>query len=89
MTHACRRFAALAVILLALGALAAGCSSMQSAEQRADQDAERCKAGGRQPDSKEFKDCVIRLETERQTRVQARHREMMERSIAPPITRGQ
>jgi hypothetical protein len=89
MTHACRRSVALAAVLLALGALAAGCGSMQSAEQRAEQDAERCKAGGREPDSKEFKECVTRLASDRDARVQARHREMMERSMAPPITRGQ
>jgi hypothetical protein len=60
-----------------------------SSEQRAERDAERCAASGYQPKSDAYADCVTRLGTERDARVQTRHREMLEKSIAPPISRGQ
>ena len=77
----------LAVLPLALTVLLGACT--MSASQRADRDAERCAASGYQPKSDAYADCITRLGTERDARVQARHREMMERSMAPPLSPGQ
>ena len=67
-------------ILLALGALVAGCSSPQQLAQR---NTDRCAARGLQPGTDAFNDCVVALETERDVRTRSRHREMMERSNVP------
>ena len=68
--------------VLILGALLANCA--MSAEQRAQRDNERCAARGLQPNTDAFSNCLTALETERQTRSDTRHREMMERSNVPP-----
>jgi hypothetical protein len=77
----------LAMLPLALTVLVGACT--MSAEQRADRDAERCAASGYQPKSDAYADCVTRLQTERDSRVRARHQEMLEESVAPPLSRGQ
>jgi hypothetical protein len=68
------------ILPLALCLLLAGCAS---ATQLAQRDSDRCAARGYQPNTDEFKDCIVRLETERTVRTDVRHREMMERSSAP------
>jgi hypothetical protein len=68
------------ILVPALCLLLAACAS---ATQLAQRDGDRCAARGYKPDSDEFKDCVVRMETERSVRTDARHREMMERSSAP------
>ena len=68
------------ILPLALCLLLAGCAS---ATQLAQRDGDRCAARGYQPNTDKFKDCIVRLETERQVRTDARHREMTERSSAP------
>ena len=65
---------------LALGLLLAGC---MTAAQRAQSDEQRCTARGLQPNSDAFKDCVVQIETERKMRMDARHREQVERSANP------
>jgi hypothetical protein len=77
----------LAALSLALMVLVGACT--MSSQQRADRDAERCAASGYQPTSDAYADCLTRLGTERDARVQARHREMMEKSVAPPLSPGQ
>ena len=79
----CRSILPLALLTALVGA----CT--MSASQRAERDAERCAASGYHPKSDAYADCMTRLATERDTRVQTRHREMTERSMAPPILRGQ
>jgi hypothetical protein len=61
--------------------LAGGCLS--SREQIATRDQDRCVARGYQPGTDAHADCVTRLETERDTRMQSRHRDLMERSNIP------
>jgi hypothetical protein len=68
------------IFVPALCLMLAACAS---ATQIAQRDSDRCTATGYRPDSKEFNDCMLRLETERKIRTDARHREMMERSSAP------
>jgi hypothetical protein len=58
----------------------AGC---QTAAQLAQRDEERCAARGYKPDSDDFKNCLVQLETERKLRVDRRHQEMVERSANP------
>jgi len=68
------------ILLLALGLLMAGCAT---SEQLAQRDSERCANRGFQPNSDDFKNCLVQLETERQVRLDARHREMTEKSASP------
>jgi hypothetical protein len=68
------------ILLLALCLLVAGCASTAQLAQR---DSERCAARGFQPNSDDFKNCLVQLETERQVRLDARNREMAERSASP------
>jgi hypothetical protein len=64
------------VVSLLVGSVAA-CAS--SAEQQAQRDDERCAARGLQPNSKEHDDCVTSLASQRDARMERRHREMVER----------
>jgi hypothetical protein len=75
------------ILLLSLCALLGGCLTT-SPEQIAQRNNDRCTARGYQPNTKEFEECVTRLETERGLRMQSRHQEMLERSAAPPWNRG-
>jgi hypothetical protein len=72
------------IFLLALGLLVAGCSS---ASQLAQRDEERCAARGLQPKTDAYMNCLAGLETERKLRMDARHREQVERSAAPSFDR--
>jgi hypothetical protein len=76
------------IVLLVLTTALAGCLTA-SPEQIAQRNADRCTARGYQPNTKEFEECVTRIETERGLRMQTRHQEMLERSAAPPWNRGQ
>jgi hypothetical protein len=80
-------FLSRAFVVLALGALVSGCLT-SSPERVAERNSERCVARGHQPNTKEFDDCMTRIETERGLRMQSRHQEMLERSAAPPSNRG-
>ena len=72
------------ILLLALGLFVAGCSS---ASQLAQRDEERCAARGLQPQTDAYTNCLVSLETERKLRMDARHREQVERSAAPSFSR--
>jgi len=65
------------LLLLLLSSLVTACAT--SPEQQAKRDSDRCAAGGRQPQSKEHEDCLARLTSERDARLQQRHRELVER----------
>ena len=82
MTHPCR-----ALLLLLLVAPAAGCITT-SPEQQAQRINDRCVARGYKPGTDEFKDCLVRVEGESSQRMQARHRDEVERSAAPSLNRG-
>ena len=56
------------LLVLALCALTAGC--ITSAEQQAQRNEERCAARGYQPNTDAFKDCMVRIDTERELRMQ-------------------
>jgi hypothetical protein len=74
------------ILLLALSLPAAGCST--TAEQLAQRNNERCAARGYQPNTDAFNDCIVRLETERTVRADARHRELTETPGIPSANRG-
>jgi hypothetical protein len=74
------------ILMLALCALTTGC--ITSAEQQAQRNEERCAARGYQPNTDAFKDCLVRLDTERELRMQTRRQEMLERSAVPSSNRG-
>ena len=73
-------------LVLALCALATAC--ITSAEQQAQRNEERCAARGFQPNTDAFKDCMVRIDTERELRMQTRRQEMLERSAIPSSNRG-
>ena len=72
------------VLVLLLSAMAAGCSSTERLAQRNN---ERCEARGYQPKTDAFNDCVVRLESEREVRVESRRLEMLEKSSNPTLGR--
>jgi hypothetical protein len=75
-----------AALIPLIGLLATGC--LTTAEQQAKRDEERCVERGYQPKTDAFSDCVVRLDSERSTRMDARHREQVEKSAAPSLNRG-
>jgi hypothetical protein len=72
--------------MLVLGVLVAGC--ITTAEQAAQRNEERCLARGYQPKTDAFSDCIVRLESERDARMESRRRDALEKSAAPPSNRG-
>jgi hypothetical protein len=61
---------------LVLSIFLASCSAeTHSVAQRNDV----CAARGHQPDTDAFSDCVVRLESERELRIDARRRELLEK----------
>ena len=74
------------LLLASLSGLVAGCAS--TAEQVAQRNNDRCVTRGYQPNSAEFKDCMDRVETERQLRADRRHQEMVEKSANPLLLPG-
>ena len=82
MTNSCRL-----ILLLSLAVLVTNCSTM-TPEQLAARNEERCTARGYQPKTDAFADCIVRLETERDTRLQSVHREAAERNGIPSSNRG-
>jgi hypothetical protein len=75
------------ILLLTLSALTTGC--ITTAEQVAKRNEERCVARGYQPKTDGFNDCVVRLETERDQRMESRRREALEKPDNPTAaTRG-
>lgn len=75
------------MLALALCAPAAGCLTT-SPEQQAKRNEERCVARGYKPGTDEFSDCVVRVDNERDQRMERNRREMMERPPSPSPTRG-
>jgi len=71
------------VSILVLGAMASGC--MTSAESQAKRSEERCIARGYTPNTKEFTDCLVRVDNERDQRMERNRREMIEK---PPDSPG-
>jgi hypothetical protein len=69
--------------LIAAGSVLSGCVTTSAA----DRDKERCTARGLDPKSDRFQECLVQLETERKVRTEARHRDFMERSANPLMTR--
>ena len=74
------------MLVLALCAFTAGC--ITTAEQQAKRLEERCAERGYQPNTDAFKDCVVRLETDKTVRMDQRHREAVEKSAIPSSNRG-
>jgi hypothetical protein len=72
-------------LLLALGATVAGCAT--SPEQLAQRNSDRCVARGFRPNTDDHANCVTRLDAERDARIDARHRELVERRAATPFER--
>jgi hypothetical protein len=73
------------VLLLTLSGLMAACAL--TAEQQAKRDSDQCVARGLQPGSQGHDDCLTRIASARDARLQARHRELVERPVLPPVNR--
>ena len=74
------------ILLLALALPIAGC--VTTAEEIAKRNNARCVERGYQPNTDAFSDCLVRLDSERDLRMQERHREITEKSGAPSLNRG-
>ena len=74
------------ILLLALSVLATGC--VTTAEQQAKHNEERCVARGYKPGTDEFADCVVRVDSERDLRMEKNRRELMEKPDGPSLPRG-
>jgi len=64
------------ILIVALGALASGC--ITTAESQAKHNEERCVQRGYKPGTDEFSDCVVRVDNERDQRMERNRRDMME-----------
>jgi hypothetical protein len=73
------------LLLLSLALLATGCAST---EQLAQRNEERCAARGFARDSDAFKNCLVDLDSERDARMEANRRRMLEQSSPPYIPAG-
>jgi hypothetical protein len=71
-----------ATLLLAVSLLVAGCAT--SPEQLAKRDSDRCAARGLQPTTKAHDDCLTGLESQRDARTRARHKELVEQRAPTP-----
>ena len=69
------------ILAVALCLLAAGC--ITTAEQVAKRNEDRCAARGYQPNTDAFKDCVVRIETDRTQRMETNRREALEKPDNP------
>jgi hypothetical protein len=75
------------ILVVALCLLAAGC--ITTAEQVAKRNEDRCVARGYQPDTDGFKDCLVRVESDRSQRMENNRREALEKPDNPTTnTRG-
>ena len=77
-----------AILLLSL--LARRCDGLHHAppSSRRKRNEERCVERGYQARTDAFSDCVVRLDDERNARMDARHREQIEKSAEPSSNRG-
>ena len=82
MTRFCRR----AFLLFAVGVSATGC--VTTPEQTAQRNNDQCVARGYQPNTDAFADCMVRVESERDQRIESRRREALEKPAIPPLNRG-
>jgi hypothetical protein len=73
------------LLLSMLAALLVGCAS---AKDIAERNEERCRARGLEPKTDRYEECLRQLETERDTRMEKRRREELERPAIPPSNRG-
>ena len=73
------------ILAFMLCGLMAGCAT--SPERQAQLDGDRCAARGYQPGSKGHDDCLTQVQGTRDSRLQQRHREVVEGSSAPPFRR--
>jgi len=64
------------ILIVGLGALTSGC--LTTAESQAKRNEERCVARGYKPGTDEFADCVVRVDSERDQRMERNRRQMME-----------
>jgi hypothetical protein len=69
------------ILALALSLLAAGC--VTTPEQQAKRNEERCVARGYQPNTDQFNDCVVRIESERSQRMESNRRQLLEKPDNP------
>ena len=74
-------------LLLALLVPLAGCAT-SSPEQIAQRNNDRCIARGYKPGTDEFADCVVRVDSERDQRMERNRRDLMERPSDPGLPKG-
>ena len=74
-------------LLLALLVPLAGCVT-SSPEQIAQRNNDRCIARGYKPGTDEFADCVVRVDSERDQRMERNRRDLMERPSDPGLPKG-
>lgn len=74
------------ILLLTLGLALAGCTSAVQLEAR---DNERCAARGLAPNTDNYANCLLQLESERSARTEQRRRENLEKPFDPStVTQG-
>jgi hypothetical protein len=73
------------IFVSVLTALVAACAT--SPEQQAQRDGDRCTERGWKPGTKEHDDCISSVQSRRDTRMDQRHRELVERPAATPYGR--
>ncbi len=72
-------------LLILAVSLAACASTKEEIEARNEA---RCKARGLEPNTKNYEDCMIQVESERTARMEQRRREQIETPYVPPLNRG-
>jgi hypothetical protein len=74
------------ILVLLLGTLATGC--ITTAEQQAKRNEDRCVTRGYKPGTDEFKDCVVRVDSERDQRMEQNRRNLLEKPDSPGGPKG-
>jgi hypothetical protein len=76
------------VVVLALSVPLASCATASTPQQIAQRNNDRCIARGYQPGTDAFADCVVRVDNERDQRMEKNRREMLEKPDGPGLPRG-
>ncbi len=76
------------LVLLTLSVTLASCITTSSPEQIAQRNNDRCIARGYKPGTDDFADCVVRVDSERDQKMERNRRELLEKPDGPGLPRG-